>query len=458
MTRSSSVRLVAMAAATGIAAVSVAIQYVHADTTCPTGSSPATAADVPLMIQAGIKDAKEGMCWNKSDTSVGKSEGEAKQYLSSILCAPDKDNYGGMGPQGTIQGLDGKFAVCAASFLKAANQQQRVCVKEGARSVAKQNEYVARGVIACKRGASCEHPRGIAIDVNVAGGAGTCSSYKWLHSTAPQFGLIFYMGCKDAVHFVPQKGGCNAGGTTPVDGTIPASNYDFPSDYSAATQQPQNQAMPWQGILNALKGALGQQSSSGTNSSGSSTQTSPQCSPQYICSNSTLYYQDTTCSMQVKQVCQYGCLGTACSLSATSTPTSTADLLGIGSLLSTANLSSDNSNNYSDPLATSLNTITDLASPLSNSLVSLGNAVPLVLNSGLLDSSSSSISSQTGGQSVSSILLGDRATSGSTFGGYATGSSSYVPGQSTSLTMRILDILKRALQTILSYLSFRFGV
>ena len=185
-------------------------------TGCPDGARRATSDD------AAVKngDIKAGDCYKPTDVGVGQSSEESKQYLRSILCPPDGDNYGGKGPDGTIQGLDEKFAVCAAKFLKSARDNgTNVCIREGARTVEKQNQYVQRGVIACKGGAKCEHPRGLAIDVNVRPNINSCASYTNLHKAAPQFGLDFYMKCSDAYHFRPTGAGCSGGGVVPPPGS-----------------------------------------------------------------------------------------------------------------------------------------------------------------------------------------------------------------------------------------------
>ncbi len=216
-------------------AFSLTFQTTNAETVCPPGSIPITGANRAQARIAGIPDSSS--CWQQTNADVGQEVAQAKTYLRSILCPPDGDNYGGTGPDGTIQGLDPKFAQCAATFLKALNSSgSPYCIREGKRTVEKQNAYVARGVIACKKGAMCEHPRGIAIDIN-AQPKGGCTSYTRAHQMAGQYGLTFYMGCKDAYHFVPQRGGCSAGGTAPTGGTgtpqgpnapLPTSYYDYP--------------------------------------------------------------------------------------------------------------------------------------------------------------------------------------------------------------------------------------
>jgi len=94
-----------------------------------------------------------------------------------------------------------------------------LCVKEGFRTTEKQNSYVRRGVFACKRGAACEHPSGIAIDVNTSSDAG----YARLHQMAAQFNVNFYLGFKDKYHFVPKSGDCSTAGFKPNDASASAS-------------------------------------------------------------------------------------------------------------------------------------------------------------------------------------------------------------------------------------------
>lgn len=205
-------------------------------------------------------------CWIPGQPYVGQNVGEAKQYLRTILCKPDGDNYGGAGPDRTVQELNPEFAVCAAQFIKFANETLNVptCLKEGFRTVQKQNEYVARGAFACKVGARCEHPSGIAIDVNTTSRAG----YARLHQNACQFGLDFYLRFDDQYHFVPLSHSisrrksscgkqvvvsCQTAGFAPQDmgyGSIPPASptaqftQSIRDWFSPPAQQPQMSAQP----------------------------------------------------------------------------------------------------------------------------------------------------------------------------------------------------------------------
>ena len=181
---------------------------------CPSGYRPATAADLPRMDAAGIPNPRVGECWKLNDESVGSAVADAKKNLRDMLCAPDGDNYGGAGPDATIEELNPQLTVCAAKFLAFAKQGRPVCIREGYRTVQKQKEYAQRaangGNIACTLGAGCEHPSGIAIDIKTNSEA----NYQWLHQNACQFGLDFYLRFSDKVHFVPLSHSASRGKST----------------------------------------------------------------------------------------------------------------------------------------------------------------------------------------------------------------------------------------------------
>lgn len=186
----------------------------------------------PAARATGVPD--DVYCWKPNDANMGVDVGEAKVFLRSIVCPNSRDNYGGAGSDETIQKLNPKFAVCAARFLKAASAQMSVCINEGYRTEEKQREYYDRyrkgtGGIACNPSATqCEHPRGIAIDVNTL----RESDYQRLWQMAPQFGLSFYMGAQDKYHFVPKNADCasivNGSTGSSVPTSLPVSVYDFP--------------------------------------------------------------------------------------------------------------------------------------------------------------------------------------------------------------------------------------
>src|SRR4051812_39174527 len=71
---------------------------------CLAGQIPITTETRATATEAGVPPSSA--CWNPSDPNVGLAAGTAKVYLKSILCSPDGDNYGGEGPDGTIEKLD----------------------------------------------------------------------------------------------------------------------------------------------------------------------------------------------------------------------------------------------------------------------------------------------------------------------------------------------------------------
>lgn len=193
-----------------LAAVGIAFLPSSASAACERpGSVEITDATRTQARNAGIPD----FCtqWIPGQPYVGQEAGEAKTYLKNVLCRADGDNYGGYGPDATVDNLNPEFAKCAAKFIRDYSAQlsgavalrsgggNPICLKEGARTVQKQNEYVNRGVLACKQGARCEHPSGIAIDINTS----SQQNYARLHAAACAYGLVFYMGMNDEYHFVP---------------------------------------------------------------------------------------------------------------------------------------------------------------------------------------------------------------------------------------------------------------
>ncbi|NBV77424.1 hypothetical protein EBR66_04650 [bacterium] len=201
-------------------------RVLQGQTPAPIGVTLGTGCHIatPQEVSAGARQGAQ-VCPSDAAAGITKEAGEAKQYLRSILCNGGRGDYGGAGPDQTIAQLNNPFAVCAAKFLKFANDSGKgVCINEGFRTVARQNLYAARyqngtGGIACTYGAECEHPKGIAIDVN------TSSGYEWLWNNACQFGVDFYLRSKDRVHFVPTTHSVSRGKSS-CGGTIVAECFD----------------------------------------------------------------------------------------------------------------------------------------------------------------------------------------------------------------------------------------
>lgn len=449
---------------------------------CPIpGTRPATASDA--VVQNG--QLKVGVCYNPNDASIGQTDEEAKKYLRTILCSPDGDNYGGKGPDGTIQGLDAKFVQCAAKFLKSARDSGiNVCIREGARTVEKQESYVRRGVIACKKGALCEHPRGVAIDVNVTNGKGVnnCESYLALHTNAPTFGLKFYLGCKDAYHFVPTNAGCSAGGTfsgTGSNGQIPTTFYDYP-EYMTGAQSPTS------AFTNGLRQALGiattpalspaTQSTGSTGATGSTgttgTTADPICSPAFSCTSGIMYYKTSSCTTQVYQVCPFGCTGTACAVASSSSSTLTNAFATTSTTTTKASTTSTTNNQNSQGTQTgSNNSVLDVISNYLSGIttatsVDVGTATPVTLTLNTMtdiawNTTRSTSTTALGGNATSGIIYSVQpALSQQTFvSNDLSGNivSSYSPQQATGF-QALLASMRTALEWAISYLKPFGGV
>lgn len=323
--------------------------YTHATVACPKGTSrPATAEDIKNLKATTGRDMPIGTEYCPDDAITGADVAEAKRYLRSIVCRDS--NWGGAGPDGTVYGVNGhggldvKFSQCAAQFLKAASAQLRgamplvnggtnpVCLREGYRTLDKQKEYFREyqrgGGIACGKNGfeRCEHPRGIAIDVNTV-----ASNYPLLHRLGAQMGVSFYLPINDKVHFVPGKTDCSSGGS--VVGPGNPTYYDFPDEY--------RQSNPGAGGLSEqVKKALGiqpqQPPASAPFSSPLPAATTPPptvqpqiCTPEFSCYGNTMYYRTTSCTTQVYQSCPRGCNGNSCLNATTTQPvaSSTIDLL-----------------------------------------------------------------------------------------------------------------------------------
>lgn len=373
-----------------------------------TGCHIATAEEV----EAGAPPGRP-VCPADAEAGITDDAGQAKEFLRSILCRPDGDNYGGMGPDGTIKGLDAKFAQCAAKFLRSAiGSGIPVCVREGARTVAKQEEYVKRGIIACKRGAACEHPRGIAIDVNT----NSHENYARLHQMGPQFGVVFYLGFADQYHFVPSNGGggCTGGGVTATEGA------------------------PSSQLSDAIRRALGQQQ-----------QQPPQPPPPPQQQSQPAPSAQPTQSAQPNTSVQSG------------TPTETPQTNPVSSLINTNINTSGNTNTNSTKASSTATSSFDLIDqyldeldPVSNS-IDVGSIVDISLNPDTSDATtldgkkSTSTLRATGTLALSQTLNVPQTFTSTDLGKNPPSPSA--PGQNT-LTLQVLETMKQTLLYAVNYL------
>ena len=184
---------------------------------------------------------------------------------------------------------------------------------------------------------------------------------------ATNFGLIFYLPVKDKVHFVPMKGGCSSGGTAPSAGVLPPTYYDFPQDYTPPnvpnTSLPFSSATPFAGGFSSglsMTPQLNPSAIAPTSATNPTTATTPAqniCAPGFSCSNNVQYYQTSSCTSQVYQVCTYGCNGNVCAAASSSNSVSSAFSTTSSSTDSNTNTNTNVNSNTSGNISDILNSI-----------------------------------------------------------------------------------------------------
>src|SRR3989344_4575263 len=202
--------------------------YSHA-ADCPPGTAPASAQDVPVMKQAGILGAFVGMCWDKSDASVGQAAGEAKIFLQQH--ATKNSN---------ISCLNSTFAERLKNLMQAAPGGPPT-IRDGYRSPQAQAN-LPRG---STRVGPCGsyHQYGMAADFNASE-----QTLRWMRVNAAQFGLSPVTnanpvtGCTargfcDGGHIQiagpkPPRNQCGMCATETGDGVLPGvQGTPYPDDY-----------------------------------------------------------------------------------------------------------------------------------------------------------------------------------------------------------------------------------
>ncbi len=374
-----------------------------------TNPHTATAADIAAGYPAGSQ-----VCPN-DEKAVTPDSGTAKQYLKTISSVP----------AWKIDQLNPAFSVCAAKFLKfAADNGKNPRVLDGARSQSEQDGLCQRyrngtgGIAACGVG---EHVQGIAIDVKA-------NNAPWMWSNAPQFGLVFYLGARDSVHFVPlnqnslaklmrnapdpkvvaqaqqnlQKGGgCLTSGFTPNVQDAAAGGLPLDQQIRQALGMqptpppppPPPMQQPPQTIQQPAQAAPAQQTQSQTlqqtpppiGTLNSTPYPAGTCNPQTYCSQSdgNIYYRATTCVDQMYQKCSRGCSGLICNA------TSTADSQS-GSLLMPS-ITNDNTNTNSNQNGTStFDLISYFANPVAVA-ANVATATPLDITNAVQDTGNASV-------------------------------------------------------------------
>lgn len=278
-----------------------------------------------------------------------------KQYRGG---GADRCNVNGVSitpKNGSTAGIDSALACRLTKLFKAANDRGcQVKVSSAYRSEASQACMCGAGRTGCApAGASC-HQRGLAVDVS-------SGCIGWMRMAAPQFQLVFpYYG--DHIQCAEHPGASTRSCNRPCDGGVPI-NPDL-SRLPAPSQVPETYfvpppnagaSTPTSGLTSGIRSALGMTpapapapTSAPTTQSQSQTQ-SQICTPKFTCTGNVSYYQTSSCSTQVHQVCQYGCAGNACAVSTSTAATSSSSNLtgspadiGTGTDITNTN---DNSNN-----------------------------------------------------------------------------------------------------------------
>lgn len=304
---------------------------------CPPGTRPITSeADLKLAKETNPQ-ATIGTCWDSKNSTTGADVGEAKQYLTSVL------KGGSCGPyRTTADGLDSKFAICAARFVKDLRARDPSFYVASMYRSTPHQAYLCGGGCGivngpCAAAGSSRHQQGLAIDVS----NGQRIVPDWVHQMGLAYGVVFSVN-GDSGHFQPRPGSNCADpnfrppniqdlvARPPFDQALrrllqPASAPPPIQSTSPAPTQPILAASPPIGVVNTTVLPPGT------------------CIPQFYCSGSTYYYRSSACVDQMYQTCQYGCAdSTTCaanprSASSTnqntntntnSTGTSTYDLIG----------------------------------------------------------------------------------------------------------------------------------
>lgn len=351
MTKASALRLLAPALIVYSALLFYLAQPALAQTTCTTpGEHPATASDLAIMTTDGITNPQIGQCWNPANFG-GTAAAQAKAALKLLVCKASNDNYGGMGPNGTIDNLNPSFAVCANNFLQAEKQKMpELCINQGVRSNAMQQAYYnnylhGTGPIACNPAtASCEHPRGVAIDVNV----NTQTEYQQLWSDAGGYGLDFYLKGGDKVHFVPTvevnnpnaSGPCMTANYTPNNTNITIMPGAGTGQTTGGSSQAGQIATQNSICVISIDPSYTVQVPAGTPfpTNCISTAAAGACVAQNYCSGNIVVYQSSSCTVTSGQTCPYGCSNGACvqqQSTAAATPATGATTGGSGTAAGT---------------------------------------------------------------------------------------------------------------------------
>jgi len=308
-----------------------------AQTACPAGTVAITTATRADATAAGVPTSSA--CWDPKSTTTGQADGEAKAYLAQH--ATKSVN---------VACFNAQFAIDLAALMKAVPGGPPT-ITSGPRSAADQVKAQASG--ASQVGACHSyHQYGLAADFNTT----NSKTLLWMRINAPQFGLTripalsVQTGCSlkgtgfcDPAHIqisgalppTNQCGVCSAStytGTQPDTGTPQSgdddSRYNTPGNIDYLPYTPPVNAPTFSTPLGMLSTPMMSSLPSmaaptpvtpvATTPTTATTPQQPICTPTFTCTSGTMYYQTSSCTTQVYQVCSNGCNGNSCA-AATST-------------------------------------------------------------------------------------------------------------------------------------------
>lgn len=176
--------------------------FVKAEVNCPAGLVPASE-DFKAAFKRHNPGAEVPQCMDKKTGDFFQGVESAKQYLLMLYkrasgrnCCHD--------PIKAINGLNPRFAVCGANFLKAFEQTYNipVALRYAYRSTAEQAKICPVAIPGkCAPAGRSNHQRGLAMDINLPN-----RNYALLHAFArknPGFGVTFPIPKSDPVHMQP---------------------------------------------------------------------------------------------------------------------------------------------------------------------------------------------------------------------------------------------------------------
>src|SRR3989344_1098357 len=370
-----SVASLLFALAIGIVAIFVLVNAPLARAQIARGCHAITDAERAALKEVGANIPSSGQFCDKDKELIygaGCPEDPRAYLLTKSKQSPDH-----------VQGLNSDFACRLYKFLKAADAEgKNVTLNSGYRSIPRQAEIYrvfmangGRGAPVAPPGRS-KHNYGIAYDLHYDGqhsnfrlGNGNTAkclqilpSCKWAHDNAARFGLRYPM-LVEPWHIEPGTG-VRGIQQLPSDSAYWAS--DSGTNYNGAPFVP-SQPLPQPNIMNSPT-PIGTPSQTPTTQTQNQTTNQPQiCDPKFSCTGNVTYYQTSSCTTQVYQVCQYGCsaTGSACATSTSTAATSTRNLTGTGVNIGTG---IDITNTNSNDNATTGPSVSELLDRMVNSV------------------------------------------------------------------------------------------